>query len=315
MIITITLNPAVDKTVEIPNFQAGVVNRVVAVRYDAGGKGINVSKVIGSLGGRSKALGLLGGATGRFIQNFLDQRGIENAFHFVAGETRTNLKVVDGPQRSNTDINEPGPPVSDEDMAALKRMMLEGLTSRDVVVFSGSAPANVDRAIYGQWIAAAKQAGALTILDADGDLLLHGLEAGPHLVKPNIHELERLFGRELGDVTQIEQMARTLLTQYGIQRVVVSLGEQGALFVDSAGSVLAHGLKVAVQSTVGAGDALVAALAYAIDQGCDDDKTIRLAVATSAANVMTSGTQAAEYATIAELEPQVRYESIYSINK
>lgn len=308
MIVTITLNPAVDKTVEIPNFQAGAVNRVQAARYDAGGKGINVSKVIGSLGGQSKALGLLGGAAGKYIRDFLDERGIDNAFHFVAGETRTNLKIVDGSQKSITDINEPGPPVSDEDIAVLKYMMLAQLAPRDVVVISGSAPVNTDRAIYGQWIRAAKEVGALTILDADGELLKYGLEAGPYLVKPNLHELERFFETEIGDVSTAEKLARTLLTRYGLHRVVVSLGEQGALFVDPGSSVLAHGLKVEVKSTVGAGDALVAALAYAVDRNCDFDKTIRLAVATSAANVMTSGTQAADYATIAALEPQVWYE-------
>jgi 1-phosphofructokinase len=310
MIITITLNPAVDKTVEIANFQAGTVNRVSTLRSDAGGKGINVSKVIRSLGGNSKAVGFLGGAAGNFIKAYLDRIGVENDFHFIAGETRTNLKVVDVQQKTNTDINEPGPPVSREDIAILQRRVSERLAPDTVVVFSGSVPVNVDPGIYGEWIAAAKQAGAVTLLDADGDLLKQGVKSGPFLVKPNIHELERYFGTRIMDLGEAERLARRLIRKYGIEQVVVSLGAQGALFLNRERSVWAHGLKVEVKSTVGAGDSMVAALAYSIERGYDFDKAIRLAMAAGTANVMTSGSQAAESQIIAELEKKVIVECL-----
>ena len=312
MIITISLNPAIDKTVGIADFQVGTVNRVSSVRYDAGGKGINVSKVIQSLGGKSKAVGILGGTAGSFIKDFLEHSGVENDFHFIKSETRTNLKVVDHRNNTNTDINEAGPEVSEEDIAILKRKVINNLGKKAVVVFSGSVPVNVDKGIYGEWILAAKQRGALTILDADGELLKYGIAAGPFLVKPNIHELERFFETRISDVHEAERLARSLIQQYDIEQVVVSLGEKGAIFLNKDCSVLAHGINVEVKSTVGAGDSIVAALAYSLEREYDFTKAIRLAVAAGTANVMTSGSLAAEYQTIVKLEKRVTMEYIYT---
>ena len=310
MIITVTLNPAVDKTVEIRDFEAGMVNRVSSIRLDAGGKGINVSKMVKSLGGKSKAAGILGGAAGSFIKEYLDRAGIENDFLFIDGETRTNLKIVDSSRKSNTDINEPGPRVAREYMERLKVSIISNIKEDDVVVFSGSVPANIENDIYGQWITAAKQAGAKTILDADGELLKHGIEAGPFLVKPNNYELGRLFGTEIVDAREGASLGKCLIEKYGIKMVVVSLGEKGAVFINKECSLLAHGIKVDVKSTVGAGDSMVAALAHSIDRGYGFERFVRLAVASGTANVMTTGTQPADYETILELEKLVTFEYI-----
>lgn len=307
MVITVTLNPAVDKTVEIGNFEIGAVNRVSSVRLDAGGKGINVSKVIRSLGGKSKASGILGGAAGGFIKEYLDRLGIENDFLFIKGETRTNLKIVDGSRKISTDINEPGPPVTREDVENLKRIVFEDLGEGSVVVFSGSVPGNVDKDIYERWIEAAGKAGAKTILDADGELLKRGVKAGPFLIKPNIHELERLFETRIKDAREAEGLARKLMESHGIEMAAVSLGEKGAVFLNKEKSLLAHGIKVEVKSTVGAGDAMVAALAYALAKGWSFEEAARLAVASATANVMTSGTQPAAYATMMQLEKRVTF--------
>lgn len=312
MIITITLNPAIDKTVEIPNFEIGAVNRVYSMRVDAGGKGINVSKVIKSLKGESKAVGIIGGTGGTFIKEFLDRSEIENDFHIINGETRTNLKIVDSSRKTNTDINEQGPLITFEDIDAVRQLALADLKDGDVVVMSGSVPANADKSIYGSWISEAKKAGAKTILDADGDLLKHGVEAGPYLIKPNIHELKRLVNIELLEISDVEKYGRQLMEKYGIEIAVVSLGSQGAVFISGGCSILAHNLEVEVKSTVGAGDSMVAALAYSIDKGYSFEKAVVLAMATSNANVMTSGSQAADYETIAELSKNIKYEYIKS---
>lgn len=308
MIYTVTLNPAVDKTVEINDFSAGKVNRVSSVRLDAGGKGINVSKVIASLGGGSIAMGILGGASGSFIKDYLDYRGIDNDFIFIDGETRTNLKVVDSLRGTNTDINEPGPIVNSNCLDMLLQRLLDRVREDSIVVFSGSVPDNVDKTIYARWIEAVKLKGATTVLDADRELLKNGIKAGPYLVKPNIHELGQLFDTAIVEARQAERYARQLVIDFGIELAVVSLGDKGALFVDKTRSLLAHGLNVDVKSTVGAGDALVAALAYSIDSGAGFEEAARLATACSAANVTTSGTQAADRSLIDELQEKVVFE-------
>lgn len=315
MITTITLNPAVDKTVEITDFEVGTVNRVSSIRLDAGGKGINVSKVVSSLGGKSKAVGILGGRNGSFIKEYLDHTGIENEFLFVEGETRTNLKIVDNSRKTNTDINEAGPQVSREALESVKRIAFAPLDGDSIVVFSGSVPANVNKDLYGQWITAAKEAGAKTMLDADGELLRQGIQAGPFLVKPNIHELEGFFGKKIEGIQEAEKLGRSLIDTYGIQVVVVSLGAKGALFLNGECSLLAHSIEVGVKSTVGAGDSMVAALAHSFDRGYDFEKAVALAMAASAANVMTSGTQAADYETIVELEKRVTFEYLMPITE
>ncbi len=308
MIYTVTLNPAVDKTVEINNFSVGAVNRVLSMRRDAGGKGINVSKVLASLGGRSVAMGILGGASGGYIKDYLDGQGIANDFVYIEGETRTNLKVVDSCRGTNTDINEPGPFISANDLDKLLQKLIDNVEADSIVIFSGSVPNSIDNGIYARWIEAVQRKGVRAVLDADRDLLKNGIKAAPYLVKPNIHELGQLFDTVIKDAVEAERYAKRLIEEHGITMAAVSLGEEGALFVEKDRSLLSHGIKVGVKSTVGAGDALVAALAYSMDIGADFEESVRLAVACSAANVTTSGTQPAERDLIEELKKQVSFE-------
>ena len=151
MIYTVTLNPALDKTVEIEAFAVDTVNRITAMRTDPGGKGINVSKVIRELGGKSVATGILGGDTGRSILSALEVMGLETFFYFVEGETRTNLKVVDPVNHTNTDINEPGVVVSKEILDGLLQELLTKLGGEDLVVLSGSLPKGAPRDTYYTW--------------------------------------------------------------------------------------------------------------------------------------------------------------------
>lgn len=308
-IITITLNPAIDKTVEINDFKTGSVNRVSSIRVDAGGKGINVSKVIKSLGGESRALGILAGKNGEFIKAYLDSLNIENEFVFIQGETRTNLKIIDNTNHSNTDINEPGSVVAAEDLTKVEESIFRAINDEAIVVLSGSTPAGVPKDIYGIWIKKARELGAKVILDADGELLKEGLKEGPYLIKPNIHELEGLCGKKLESLEEVVKAAQKL-HEYGVERIVVSLGGDGALFIDKDKIVRSEGLKVPVKSTVGAGDSMVAALAIASEKGYLMEETVLLATAVSAANVMTSGTQPAELKDILELKKKVKFEYI-----
>jgi 1-phosphofructokinase len=307
MIITVTLNPAVDKTVEINDVHINRVNRVLSVRLDAGGKGINVSKIIMSLGGESRAIGFLGGKAGVFIKEYLDNMGIANDFVVIKGETRTNLKIVDPLQHTNTDINEMGPEITSEDIQQIDNYISHTVGEKSVMVFSGSVPPNMENDIYQKWIHSAKQKGARTLLDADGDLLRLGIEAGPYLIKPNIHELERLLARKIVSIEEAVECSRILMEKHGIEIVVVSMGEKGALFLNKEVTIFAEGITVDVKSTVGAGDSMVAALAYAIDEGYAFEKAATLAVAAGTANVMTCGTEPSSLNVIEELERKVTW--------
>jgi 1-phosphofructokinase len=309
MITTVTLNPAVDKTIEIDDFQIGKVNRISTMRLDAGGKGINVSKVIKSLGGSSRAVGIIAGTSGDLIKNYLDSIKIENNFTTIDGKTRTNIKIVDKVNHTNTDVNETGPQVSKEDLNNVCENFCGNINQNSVVIFSGSIPKNVDSNIYNVWIKKVNEKQAKCILDADGDLFKNGIKAGPYLIKPNIHELEEFFGQKIKNKMDAVKLSRQLF-DYNVKIIVVSLGEEGALFIKRDLAILACGVKVEVKSTVGAGDSMVGALALAIDKGYDFEKAIKLSVACGTASVMTSGTQAADLNTILEIEKQVKLEYI-----
>ena len=310
MIYTVTLNPALDKTVEIPSLTVDAVNRITSMRTDPGGKGINVSKVIQKLGGASVAAGILGGDTGRAILSALTEMGLTTLFHFVEGETRTNMKIIDPDNHTNTDINEPGVTVSEEILEKLLEELLAKVTKEDIVVISGSMPKGSPRDTYYTWTKAFREKGAKVILDADGDLLKAGLKASPYLIKPNNHELGALTGRALETPEEIAETAAELMKEYGIGKVVVSMGGDGAVYVTKDKTIYAEGLKVPVGSTVGAGDSVVAALAVSEEEGKTLEETVRLSTAVGAANVMCSGTQAAEYEVVETLLPKVVFRTI-----
>lgn len=306
MIYTVTLNPALDKTVEIPGMALDTVNRITEMRTDPGGKGINVSKVIAKLGGESCAAGILGGGSGKMLEKLLEGEPFATRFRFVEGQTRTNLKIIDREGHTNTDINEPGLTVTDADLDALLHELSAEIRPGDIVVLAGSLPKGAPQDTYRTWTAACKKAGARVFLDADGALLAEGLKAAPYLIKPNDDELSRLAGKKLETLEELTAEGRRLLER-GIERVVISLGGRGALYLRKSSTIYAEGLKVPVGSTVGAGDSVVAALAYAEAQGLSEEEAVRLSTAAGAANVMCSGTQAAEREAVEALLPKVRF--------
>lgn len=273
MIYTVTLNPALDKTVEIPGMALDTVNRITSMRTDPGGKGINVSKVIAKLGGESCAVGILGGESGRTLLAALEREGLRTHFRFVEGQTRTNLKIIDRALHTNTDINEPGLTVSPADLDALLRDLLGMVREGDIVVLAGSLPQGAPQDTYRVWTAACREKGARVCLDADGVLLAEGLKAAPYLIKPNEDELSRLVGHRLTDTDELIAEGRRLL-KGGVTRVVISLGERGALYLRGNEVLYAEGLSVPVGSTVGAGDSVVAALAYADSLGMSDEVAV-----------------------------------------
>ncbi len=307
MIYTVTLNPACDYTVVINDFEVGNVNRITSDRRDPGGKGINVSKVISSLGGESVATGILGGSTGRYISECLEKSGIRQDFIWVEEETRTNIKVVDPTRHTNTDINAPGKEVSGEALEELIGRILAAAKPGDIVVLAGKLPAGAQEDTYAQWTVRFKEAGLKVFIDAEGEPLRLAVEAGPTLVKPNARELSGLLGTE-PHTHKLFQMAANGLMEKGLDKLVVSRGGDGALFFTRNGAYYCNGLPVTVRSTVGAGDAMMAALAYGEENKLSDKATFSLAMAVSAAKVTCSGTQAPTPSMVNYLMRQVHLE-------
>lgn len=304
MIVTVTMNPAIDKTVEIDTLCPGGLNRIQRVEYDAGGKGINVSKTIKELGGESIAVGFLGGNSGRTIENVLNQKGIRNDFVWVDQETRTNTKVFEK-SGELTELNEPGPVISPEQSQELLNKISAYASEGTLVILAGSIPSGVDSDIYAQIIRMVHEKGGKVLLDADGKLFRQALKAVPDIIKPNRVELEEYMGIDYRASEKELLDAAEKFLESGIETIAVSMGKSGAMFVRDGYQVKCPALSVKSHSTVGAGDAMVAALAYAWDQKLGSEDTVKLCMATSAGAVTTVGTKPPSREVVDELINQV----------
>lgn len=307
MIITVTMNPAIDKTVKLQKMIHGGLNRVKNVIFDPGGKGINVSKTIRELGGETIATGFVGGSAGILIKKALEEMGIRSDFVEIENEVRTNLKVVEA-DGSVTEFNEPGPQITGDEQEALIQKLLGYANEEVLFVLAGSIPGGIEQTIYQTLTRKLKSKGARVFVDADGELLRHSLEAGPDLIKPNNHELKEYFHKQYPvEEAELVGMGRSLLEK-GIDMVAVSLGRMGALFVTRDKVIRCPGLKVEAHSTVGAGDAMVAALSYGYHQRLSLEECARLGIAASAGAVITKGTKPPKRELVDALGKQVKVE-------
>lgn len=279
-IVTLSLNPAVDQTAQVPNFTAGRVNRVEWEQSDAGGKGVNVASFLADAGLPVAATGLLGdGNTGPFVALFA-RKGIEDRCLRLPGRTRVNVKIVDPVLDQVTDINFPGLSPRPEDLVRLTELVDALCGETDWFVLSGSVPAGVPSDIYADLLKRLKDRGKTVVLDASGAPFAAAVSCGPDIVKPNIDELGELVGRPLAGHTEVVAAARALIAG-GVGLVAVSMGADGALFVNRDSAVLAIPPAVTVKSTVGAGDAMVAGIVTGTLRGLDLAGRARLATAFS----------------------------------
>lgn len=289
MIYTVTLNPAIDKTIVLDKLLLGHVNRSISSRDDIGGKGINVAKVIKNLGYNVCALGFIGKENSDYIYRKLNKYGICHDFIEVDGETRTNIKIVEREKGIFTDINQCGFSVDNLDLEKLIRKLKNRVNREDVVVLSGSLPKGIESDVYKVIIEQLKQKDLKIILDAEGQALRYGIEANPYLIKPNINELKTIVNCS-EDIEDIKQAVKEFVNK-GIV-VAVSMGENGALLFSKEQSLYSKPLRVEVKSTVGAGDSMVAAFAIGIHENMPLEDTFRLAIASSTAKVTMEGSQA-----------------------
>ncbi len=256
-VVTVTLNPAIDRTVTIPNFSVGAVNRVDHVQSHPGGKGINVAAALADYGHRVAVTGFLGHANAGAFEELFAKKGIADHFVRIAGQTRIGIKITDPVENKTTDINFPGPSPSVDDLLAF----LERLATLEAkwFVLAGSLPPGVSPEVYRDLIAELRGRGKKVLLDTSGSSLPLALTAAPQIIKPNRQEFEALVRRALVDRATIVVAAREIIAQ-GVEMVVVSMGKEGACFVTADGEVVAQPPDLPVQSTVGAGDAMVAGI-------------------------------------------------------
>ena len=288
MIITVTLNPSLDRTLAVPRLAWNEVLRTTASRLDWGGKGFNVSRALQALGAESLAMGLVGGATGRQLERGLRELGISTDLVPIAGETRTNLVVAEEAGERYFKVNEPGPAVQAEELSAFFDRVRARLCPGDLWVLAGNLPPGVLPDVYAQLIGLIQAAGAQALLDTGGEPLRLGCAAGPWLVKPNMAEAEELTGQHIRSTADALRAARFCLGQ-GVALVALSMGAAGLLLAAEGQAVHAVPPCVRVRVPVGTGDALLAGLAWALEQRLPLADMARWGVAAGTAAAVREG--------------------------
>lgn len=307
MIATVTLNPAVDKTLNTSRVVLGAVNRMDEVTNIAGGKGVNVAKVLRQYDKEVVTLGLLGGYSGEFIKDTVKSIGAVDKFTKVSGETRTSINVIseDG---YVTEFLEPGPSVLPEEIEAFKNTYKETVKDCDIVILSGSAPVGVPNDIYAELINYANALDKKVLLDSSGDLLKKGMFARPYMMKPNMKELEALMGRKIQGMQEVCEAA-VQIVEWGVPNVLVSMGAKGILYaLDGADGVETYYIpapSVRAVNTVGSGDSAVAAFAIALCEGLNPEDTLKKCVAVSAANTLSKENGIIDLEKVKELEDRL----------
>lgn len=304
MIISVTLNPCIDKTIYLGQLDVGEYNRVQNTRTDVCGKGVNMSTVLSHLQMKTCCTGFNFRENGQLLEQVLEREKIPYDFILTDGAIRTNIKLFDNSRQMMTEINESGQEVSAQAVDALLKKIESLLDNARLLVLSGSIPPGVPKDIYKTIIQMAHRRQVKSILDAAGEPFLWGLEARPYLIKPNTFEFEQAFQKEIGEGFTILEIARNII-QGGIPYVCISMGDEGALFIDKDHAYQAKSLPVEVRGLTGAGDSMVAGMCYAISHEMDTREMLRYAMAAAGASVRLEGTLLASRAGVEELLPLV----------
>ncbi|UEX89789.1 1-phosphofructokinase [Staphylococcus ratti] len=305
MIYTVTLNPSIDYVVFLEDYRTGALNRSTATAKFAGGKGINVSRVLNTLGVSSVALGFTGGFPGRFIEHQLESAGIQTDFIAVDEDTRINIKLK---SHEETEINASGPTISEAQLQSLLQR-IEQTTSEDIVVLAGSVPTSLPQSTYVDIAEIVRKTGAQLVVDAEKGLMEGILPYRPLFVKPNQHELEEMFDVQIDSDQDVVAYA-TKLIERGAQAVLVSLGGAGAIYVDDTQAFKVNAPKGRVVNTVGAGDSTVAGMLASLVEQLPIEARLKLAIASGSATAFND--DLAERQTIQSLQSNV---SVTPINK
>jgi len=304
MIYTVTLNPAVDRELTVPQIAFDRVLRATGWQVDYGGKGFNVSRMLLALGAESVALAFAGGKSGQLLHDGLRDLGIGVDFVWVEGETRTNVSIVTEEHDHYVKVNEPGPTVGAAAQAALLQRLRDLAREGDWWVLGGSLPPGVAPDFYTQMVQIVQSAGARAVLDSSGEALHAGCTARPYLIKPNDVELGQLTGMRTETTADIVTAAEAL-AEMELRRAIISMGKAGALVVEDGQSRLLSPPRIVERNPIGAGDSLVAGVVYALDGGQGLWEAARWGVACGAATASLSGTAVGSEQLVRDLLTQV----------
>lgn len=305
MIYTITLNPALDKQLTVSDIRFNDVLIADSIQLDFGGKGFNVSRMLKELNQTSKAVGLLGGQTGKTIETGLKAQGIDVVSIPVSGETRTNVSIVTPGGSKHIKVNEKGPTISESELQRVFQFISEKAGSGTLWVLAGSIPPGVDVSVYQRMTQKINELGGDVVLDTSGSALNQGLLAHPKLVKPNLFELSQLTGKEISSLQEILENP-TITRSVGAEFVAISAGDKGALLTDGEKTAICLPPEIQEANPVGAGDAMVAGLSFALYHGYDLEQALMLGVACGTASAMQSGTRMPEWDLVEEVRQKVR---------
>lgn len=307
MIVTVTPNPALDRTLTVPRITFNEVIRATESRLDWGGKGFNVSRALAALAVESVAMGFVGGVTGQMLEHGLRDLGIVTDLIYVGGETRTNTVIAEADTGRYVKVNEAGPTLRAQEVAAFFERVQRRVRAGDIWVLSGTLPPGAPRDFYVRLIGLVQGGGARALFDSSGEALRLGCAARPYLVKPNVAEAEEATGLSIRSDADALAAAASFLRQ-GIEVVALSLGAEGLLLASQARSVWARPPRVTRRSSVGVGDALLAGLAWALQQGLPPEEMARWGVAVGTAAAMREGVSFGNRAEVEAVYREVQVE-------
>ena len=298
MIYTMTLNPSIDYIVRVDSLEIGSVNRMTSDDKFPGGKGINVSRILKRIDAKSTALGFLGGFTGKFIEDCLNEEEISTNFTTIQSDTRINIKLKAGEE---TEINGQGPVLTDEEISELK-VSLSKVSKGDIVVLAGSLPAGLSQGFYQELIEIIKEKEADFVIDTTGADLLAALPKKPLLVKPNNHELAELYNTTFSGLDDIITYGKKMLAD-GAQNVIISMAGDGALLFTQQGVYQTNVLKRELKNSVGAGDSMIAGFIGEYSKTQNPVESFKWGVACGSATAFSDDLATGEF--IQELLPEV----------
>lgn len=309
MILTVTLNAAIDKRYVVEEFKVGEVNRVKECAYVPGGKGLNVSKPAAVAGAEVVATGFVGGHAGNYIEASLKDYHVKSAFYHLESESRSCINIWDEKNCVQTEFLEPGFTVAESEFQGFVEEFKELVKKADVVAMSGSVPKGLDGTAYQKLVKVVKDADKKVILDTSGKLLEMGIEACPTMIKPNIDEIRMLTGKECNEIGEIVEAAKEIHAR-GVEVVAVSLGADGSLAVSDEGVFRAIVPRIDAVNTVGCGDSMIAGFALGFAEGLGIEETLRKASAISAAAALREETGYFVMEDMQRLYPQIKIEKM-----